>query len=137
MTLLLNMILLRLMLMAHITAWAPSFLHRPSQHSVFSMEKPILFAQNHEPQEDSPNLDTRNQLKKELCDLLKVIPSNRPTGLEQTRTILSLVRQLEDTCPTPDDLVLIKLVGNWELVWTAVDPNSLEQRRFSLQNWIK
>lgn len=91
----------------------------------------------HKPHDDLKSGKSLEQSKKDLYDQLKNIPRNRPTGPKETNFILSLVRQLEDSCPTADDDVLSQLAGNWELVWTSVDPNSSERQRFLPQNWIK
>jgi hypothetical protein len=127
-------------------AWSSSLksaiiYHRYCQQSSLLQDPRSVFVTQfpsvHSQREEFTTLEKRDQVKEELCDILKNIPSNRPTGSKETATILSLARQLEDSCPTSDDNVLTQLAGNWELVWTSVDPNSLERRNFSPLNWIK
>ncbi|KAL7472509.1 hypothetical protein ACHAXS_012866 [Conticribra weissflogii] len=75
--------------------------------------------------------------KSALMELLAQVPPNQPTSKELTSQILDAVKALENSCPTPDDEVISRLVGNWELIWTAQDTNNLpggKQNFFA--NWI-
>lgn len=63
-------------------------------------------------------------LKEVLLETLQRVPPNVPTPASQVREILALVRQLEASCPTPDDRVASKLQGAWELLWTGQDKAS-------------
>mmetsp|Transcript_39578 Transcript_39578/g.80745 ORF Transcript_39578/g.80745 Transcript_39578/m.80745 type:complete len:331 (-) Transcript_39578:287-1279(-) len=83
--------------------------------------------------EDLPAANERK--KSELIDLISSAPRNAPTSPSMTRAVLSLVREMERLCPTPDDDVLPELAGNWELMWTAQDTDSAEFRRGPL-SWI-
>ena len=62
-----------------------------------------------------------NSLKSDLLTSIASVPPNAPTSREQTNYILSLVRELEQCCPTDDQDVLQELAGNWQLLWTAQD----------------
>jgi hypothetical protein len=73
--------------------------------------------------------------KARLLELLETAPSNAPTPRSLTEGILDVVRVLEKQCPTEDGDVLGKLVGTWELVWTAQDTKSPESNR-RLRSWI-
>jgi len=73
--------------------------------------------------------------KTRLIRMLSSVPSNAPTPRKLTDEILQAVTQLEQQCPTPDDEVLAELAGNWELLWTAQDPNSAESKRGAF-SWI-
>jgi len=90
-----------------------------------------------EQQGEGKIIETREDIKRQLCDLLQRIPRNQPTSAKETSIILSWVELLENSCPTLDEQVLKALAGNWELVWTSVDPNSLERKKYSPFNWIK
>lgn len=57
---------------------------------------------------------------------MRSAPSGRPTPPRLTDEILDGVRRLERTCPTPDEAVLSRLAGTWELLWTAQDFRSPE-----------
>ena len=67
--------------------------------------------------------------KEELLSLVQNAPSGRATPKRMTGKILDIVRQLERKCPTPDDEILPRLTGSWELLWTAQDPKSPETKR--------
>ena len=73
--------------------------------------------------------------KKDLLELVQAIPSGRATSQRLTAQILEKVRQLERICPTPEDQLLSKLAGSWELLWTAQDPDRPETQRFAT-SWI-
>lgn len=46
-----------------------------------------------------------------MLELLGNVPRNAPTPGDQTRSILRVVRMLEQQCPTPNAEVLPKLGG--------------------------
>jgi hypothetical protein len=75
--------------------------------------------------------------KEQLLELLNQVPSNAPTPGKLTRDILNKVEELETLCPTPEDEVLGKLAGVWELQWTAQDRGSNEWRKNPLRAYIK
>lgn len=77
------------------------------------------------------------EIKRRLLDMIAATPSNMPTSKRQTDDILYVVRQLESNCPTPDQDVVEKLGGNWELLWTAQDQSSDEWGLGPLRTWIK
>jgi hypothetical protein len=79
----------------------------------------------------------RKEIKTQLLDLIDGTPSNLPTSKSVTNQILDVVRQMEETCPTPDQDVVGKLGGNWELLWTAQDQSSDEWGLGPLRTWIK
>lgn len=60
-----------------------------------------------------------------LLNFLASVPPNKSTPKELTRKILQAAVTLEKECPTPNEDVLPKLAGNWELLWTAQDLASL------------
>ncbi|KAL7551405.1 hypothetical protein ACHAWF_014593 [Thalassiosira exigua] len=66
-----------------------------------------------------------SESKSALLRLLASVPSNESTPPSLTRSILDAVKVLEGECPTPDEDVLTRLGGNWELIWTAQDLASL------------
>jgi PAP_fibrillin len=73
-----------------------------------------------------------------LFQLLKASPSNAPTSADFTKYILDAVQKLEDVNPTPDEEVLGKLAGTWELLWTAQDRSSEQYNKLGpLLTWIK
>jgi len=78
----------------------------------------------------------REGIKERLLQLISETPSNMPTSPSLTNEILDVVRQLESTCPTPDEEVLSKLGGTWELLWTAQDQKSDEWGLGPLKRWI-
>ena len=88
----------------------------------------------------------RIQCKQILNDLLKSAPSNVPTPATLTKEILESIRSLEkeesilivQNEPDGDEnqAFLKSLSGNWELLWTAQDPNSPESNQL-LFSWIK
>jgi len=57
---------------------------------------------------------------------LSQVPSNQSTPKQLTTEILQTTSILEKQCPTIDENVLERLVGNWELIWTAQDKSSLD-----------
>ena len=73
-----------------------------------------------------PTLSARQQeLRDELFELLDTTPANSPTSRDLTDNLLGVVRRLEDNgCPTPDEDVVAKLGGTWELLWTTQDRSS-------------
>jgi PAP_fibrillin len=73
--------------------------------------------------------------KEELLELVQATPSGRATPQRLTAQISEKVRTLERSCPTPDDQVLSKLAGAWELLWTAQDPGRPETQRLAT-SWI-
>ena len=73
--------------------------------------------------------------KDELLYLVQNTPSGLPTPKDLTKQILSKVRQLEGQCPTPDDQIVERLNGSWELLWTAQDPQSPETNQL-FSSWI-
>lgn len=79
----------------------------------------------------------RDDVKSRLLDLIASTPSNMPTSKRLTDEILDVVRQLEESCPTPDEQVVESLTGNWELLWTAQDQRSDEWSLGPLRTWIK
>lgn len=74
------------------------------------------------------NATNNNDNKLALLDLLSKVPSNESTPKKLTREILQAVANLENDCPTPEEDVLPKIAGNWELIWTAQDIASLSKR---------
>ncbi len=87
------------------------------------------------------SLDTlgtrRDEIKTRLLELIASTPSNLPTSKSLTNEILDMVRKMEATCPTPNDEVVERLGGNWELLWTAQDQTSDEWGLGPLRTWIK
>ena len=79
----------------------------------------------------------RDEVKAQLLDLIAGTPSNMPTSKSVTNQILNVVPKMEQTCPTPDEDVVEKLGGNWELLWTAQDQSSDEWGLGPLRTWIK
>ena len=79
----------------------------------------------------------REVVKDELLNLIQSTPSNKPTSAAFTKQILSVVRDLEDRCPTDPGDVLGTLGGNWELLWTAQDVSDNEWGLGLLRRWIK
>lgn len=71
------------------------------------------------------NDSTKNDSKLALLNLLSQVPANESTPKELTKQILRAVGIMEEDCPTPEEDVLPKLAGNWELIWTAQDVASL------------
>ena len=63
----------------------------------------------------------KENLKSDLLSSIANAPPNAPSSRKQTNEILSLVRELEQYCPTIDSDVLIESSGNWQLLWTAQD----------------
>ena len=74
--------------------------------------------------------------KEKLLSLLSNVPPNEPTPSDLTADILQAVKDLEETCPTPEEDVLQAVAGNWELLWTAQDVSSLPQKRINLRSWV-
>lgn len=74
--------------------------------------------------------------KNKLLTLLSNVPPNEPTPKDLTEQILQAVKDLEETCPTPEQDVLQAVAGNWELLWTAQDVSSLPQQRINLRSWV-
>jgi PAP_fibrillin len=72
---------------------------------------------------ESPDANVSHS-KAKLLEVLRRVPPNVATPTSQAREILALVRQLEASCPTPDDRVASKLQGAWELLWTGQDKAS-------------
>ena len=90
----------------------------------------------HETDEASAAL-SRESLIEDLLRMLKQAPSNAPTSRRLTQDILNKVTELEPQCPTPDEQVLQKSAGNWELLWTTQDTSSRAFKRNPLRAWIK
>ena len=88
----------------------------------FILDNIIAFSSISTSISDSNNLAT--SLKSELLSTIALSPANIPTSIAQTKSILSLVRELEDFCPTKEEDVLQELGGNWQLLWTAQDPDA-------------
>lgn len=78
-----------------------------------------LYYRDEEGNEETPESSASSICKGQLLHLLNQVPSNAPTSRRLTRDILNKVEELETLCPTPEDEVLGKLGGNWELQWTA------------------
>lgn len=78
-------------------------------------------------------------LRDELFKFLDATPANAPTSRDLTQTLLRVVQKLEDLgCPTPDDEVVTKLGGTWELLWTAQDRTSDQFNALGpFRTWIK
>jgi hypothetical protein len=72
--------------------------------------------------------------KAKLLDIFEKAPRNAPTSASLTAEILSVVRELEGQCPTPDADVQQELAGVWELLWTTQDRSRPESQ--SLFAWI-
>jgi hypothetical protein len=67
--------------------------------------------------------------KAKLLDiLLEKAPRNTATSATLTAEILSVVRELEGQCPTPDADVEQELAGVWELLWTTQDRSRPESQ---------
>ena len=67
--------------------------------------------------------------KAKLLDiLLEKAPRNAATSASLTAEILSVVRELEGQCPTPDADVGHELAGVWELLWTTQDRSRPESQ---------
>jgi hypothetical protein len=67
--------------------------------------------------------------KAKLLDiLLEKAPRNAATSASLTAEILSVVRELEGQCPTPDSDVGKELAGVWELLWTTQDHSRPESK---------
>lgn len=60
-----------------------------------------------------------NQQRQALFNLLAKVPSNESTPKELTNQLLEAVALLEKDCATPEEDVLPRLAGNWELIWTG------------------
>ena len=60
-----------------------------------------------------------NQQRQALFNLLAQVPSNESTPKELTNQLLEAVALLEKDCATPEEDVLPRLAGNWELIWTG------------------
>ena len=88
-------------------------------------------------QRDDDDDSDDDGMKMRLLELIAETPSNMPTSKRLTQEILDVARQLEATCPTPDDQVVEQLAGNWELLWTAQDQRSDEWGLGPLRTWIK
>jgi PAP_fibrillin len=83
-------------------------------------------------------IDERESLLQELIQLLESTPANAPTSREFTNSILEVVRKLESDCPTPENDVVDKLGGTWELLWTTQDTSSEQYNSLGpFLNWIK
>ena len=83
------------------------------------------------------NMNRNDTKVDELLALLSTVPSNVPTPKSLTDDILGFVRKLEEDCPTNDGLVLSRLSGNWELLWTAQDKSSSQYNNGGWSNnWI-
>ena len=91
----------------------------------------ILFVENK--QDDSIQSSSDDKVD-ELLALLDSVPSNLPTSRSLTDRILNAVKNLEEDCPTSEDLVLSKITGNWELLWTAQDQSSEQYINGGLRN---
>ena len=92
----------------------PSIQVRQHQYS-----SSTLYYRDEDGNEESPESSASSICKDQLLHLLNQVPSNAPTSRRLTRDILNKVEELETLCPTPEDEVLGKLGGNWELQWTA------------------
>lgn len=81
----------------------------------------------------------QQELREELLELLDATPANAPTSRDLTDTLLGVVQKLEDNgCPTPDEDVVAKLGGTWELLWTTQDRSSDQFAAMGpLRTWIK
>jgi hypothetical protein len=98
---------------------------------------------------------TRDTLKEDLLHQIVSTPSNAPTSVSATKSILTTIRELEELCPlatatattTPlvdytngnnNEVFLNMLAGNWELVWTTQDERSEEWSLAGpFRRWIK
>ena len=78
-----------------------------------------------------------NDDKLNLINLLSQVPSNQSTSKQLTKEILQATSILEKQCPTLEENVLQRLVGNWELVWTAQDKSSLQDRDDDSNRWMR
>jgi hypothetical protein len=84
-----------------------------------------------------------NVIKQRIFELLDGTPPNEPTPQPLTLQLLQQIRCLEELSSdvanaVPPKEFLAFLVGNWELIWTAQDVNSLEYRTTNpLRRWIK
>lgn len=75
---------------------------------------------------DNGNENKNNDDKLKLLNLLSQVSPNESTSKQLTKEILQAASILENQCPTVDENVLERLVGNWELIWTAQDKSSLD-----------
>mmetsp|Transcript_29163 Transcript_29163/g.59885 ORF Transcript_29163/g.59885 Transcript_29163/m.59885 type:complete len:300 (+) Transcript_29163:84-983(+) len=101
-------------------------------HSHFS----DLFSSPPSNNTDSKIPAEKSDEKSALMELLAQVPPNQSTSKELTSRILDAVKVLENSCPTPDEDVLSRLVGNWELIWTAQDRDNLPGGKTFFVNWI-
>mmetsp|Transcript_2551 Transcript_2551/g.3872 ORF Transcript_2551/g.3872 Transcript_2551/m.3872 type:complete len:154 (-) Transcript_2551:104-565(-) len=88
--------------------------------------------------EDS--LSSSMTIKEHLFQLLQSTPSNEPTPPLLTKKILDEIGTLEEKQQEEDDAAqfLSSLAGNWELLWTTQDVNSVEYRNNNpMRRWIK
>jgi hypothetical protein len=76
----------------------------------------------------TPKENDTPETKTTLLSLLSKVPPNEPTPVDLTAEILQAVKNLEESCPTPEEDVLQAVAGNWELLWTAQDVSSLPQK---------
>eukprot|EP00980_Cylindrotheca_fusiformis_P012866 scaffold3187_cov65-Cylindrotheca_fusiformis.AAC.1 len=76
--------------------------------------------QNEDPTTSQQTM-TMATTKEDLLLAISSVPPNSPTNRQQTKEIMNLASDLELQCPTPNEQVLEKLQGNWELLWTAQD----------------
>jgi len=86
----------------------------------------ISFANIFSPPQSAIDVDNNNDDNLKLINLLSRVPSNQSTSKQLTSEILQATTILEEQCPTIDENVLERLVGNWELIWTAQDKSSLD-----------
>ena len=125
----------------------PRELHRSIIRSVFlgmSQQQQSTDDQNNDSvlssQSSTKTLTAKQQeLRDELFDLLDATPANAPTSRDLTDALLGVVRNLEDNgCPTPDQDVVSKLGGTWELLWTTQDRSSDQFNDMGpFRTWIK
>ena len=87
------------------------------------------------PQSTSNTNANNNDNKLKLISLLSQVPSNESTSKQLTTEILQATTILEKQCPTVDENVLQNLIGNWELIWTAQDKSSLQDRDDDSDRW--
>ena len=130
---LVKMLLLFLPIAAVVAFQPPALVGRPTSLTISQSTFPLQFSDKDDDQDglivqNNPGHMSNDDKVDALLSLLDSVPSNIPTQRSLTSKILDSVKQLEDTCPTPEDLVLSELSGNWELLWTAQDPSSEQFR---------
>ena len=93
--------------------------------SISSFANYVFSPQSTSKADNKDNVDNKLQ----LLNLLSQVSPNESTSKQLTKEILHATSILENECQTVDENVLERLVGNWELIWTAQDKSSLNDNR--------